>query len=78
MGNRTGKTKKEKRNLSQDTLIMTDHDLLTCIDAKLKGLKDQFDNHLKHHFAITLAACGAGVGAILTTIGTLVVFILTK
>ncbi|KKL50920.1 hypothetical protein LCGC14_2300670 [marine sediment metagenome] len=57
---------------------MTNKELLICIDVKLKELQKQFDNHLKHHFLITLAACGAGVGAILTTIGTLTVFIFTR
>lgn len=58
--------------------MATNKELLVCIDAKLKALKEQFDNHLKHHFIVTLAVCTTGVGAILTTIGTLVVFILTK
>ena len=33
---------------------MTDHDLLVCIDVKLKELKKQFDNHLKHHWMVTI------------------------
>lgn len=37
---------------------MTDHDLLVCIDVKLKELKKQFDNHLKHHWAITIPLIG--------------------
>ena len=40
-----------------------DHDLLICIDAKLKSLKDQVENHLKHHWAITLCALSAAFSA---------------
>jgi len=35
---------------------MSDHDLLTEINIKLEELKEQFSNHLKHHFLFTLAA----------------------
>lgn len=53
---------------------MTDHDLLQRIDEKLDGLIKQFTNHLAHHFWTKLTT----LGAFLTVIGTLVVFILTK
>ena len=33
---------------------MNDHDLLVCIDVKLKELKIQFTNHLRHHFAVNI------------------------
>lgn len=61
--------------------MATNKELLVCIDVKLKALKDQFDNHLRHHdihsqryFLVTLAS----LSATLTVIGTLIVFILTK
>jgi len=44
----------------------TDHDLLICIDAKLKVLKEQFENHLNHHFRYSLMAWGIALGAIVT------------
>ncbi len=34
---------------------MTNKEYLIRIDEKLSGLKTQFDNHLKHHFAISVA-----------------------
>ena len=40
-----------------------DHDLLICIDVKLKGLKEQVANHLKHHWAITIGSLGAAMSA---------------
>ncbi len=52
---------------------MNDHDLLVCIDVKLKELKLQFSNHLKHHFIISMAACGIA----LSTITTLAIYIIT-
>ena len=39
----------------------TDHDILICVEEKLKELKHQFDNHLRHHWAVTLAALSAGI-----------------
>ena len=39
----------------------TDHDILICIEEKIRELRNQFDNHLKHHFAITLVAISAGL-----------------
>ncbi len=40
-----------------------DHDLLICIDVKLREMKTQFENHLKHHWAITMCAFGAALSA---------------
>jgi hypothetical protein len=52
-----------------------DHDLLVCIEEKLKELKVQFGNHLKHHFAITLVAISAGfIGLVNLTIAMAVIF----
>ena len=52
---------------------MDDHDLLVCIDVKLRELKEQFKNHLKHHFIVSMAACGVA----LSTVTTLAIYILT-
>jgi len=46
----------------------TDHDLLICIDAKLKELKKAFDNHLEHHFRYSFYAFTVCVGLIITLI----------
>lgn len=54
--------------------MATNKELLICIDVKLKLLKEQFDNHLKHHFLVTLAS----ISATLTVVGALIVFIITK
>lgn len=43
---------------------MTNRDYLVCIDAKLKELKKQFDNHLHHHLLITIALITVTGGAI--------------
>jgi hypothetical protein len=45
-----------------------DHDLLICIDVKLRELKTQFDNHLKHHAAITICALAAALSALATVL----------
>jgi len=37
----------------------SDHDLLICIEQKVKELQGQFTNHLRHHWAITVAALTA-------------------
>lgn len=42
----------------------SDHDLLICIDAKLRELKNQFDNHLSHHFKATILAWTTAISAI--------------
>ena len=53
---------------------MTNKELLICIDAKLKELKVQFDNHLVHHFRVTLVLLGVTGSAIIT----LLAFLLSK
>lgn len=53
---------------------MTDHDLLTCIDAKLKGLKEQFSNHIKHHWMVTIPLIFITFGSITS----LIIALLTK
>ena len=45
---------------------MTNKEMLVCIDTKLKELKVQFDNHLCHHFRITLILLGITGSAIIT------------
>lgn len=39
----------------------TDHDILICIEEKIKELRHQFENHLKHHWTITLVCLSAGL-----------------
>lgn len=50
---------------------MTDHDLLICIDIKLKELKQQFANHIKHHWMVTIPMIGITFGSIVSLIITL-------
>jgi len=54
----------------------TDHDLLICIEEKIKELKYQFDNHLKHHniYAIALLTItGGAIGSLVIALITLLV-----
>ncbi len=44
---------------------MTNKELLICIDAKLKELKVQFDNHLVHHFRVALVLLSVTGSAII-------------
>ncbi len=44
---------------------MTNKELLMCIDTKLNELKIQFENHLSHHFRITLVLLGVTCSAII-------------
>lgn len=54
---------------------MTNKEYLICIDTKLKELKEQFSNHLKHHIekaraqlAINIALLTIAGGAIVALI----------
>jgi len=53
---------------------ITNREYLICIDAKLKALKEQFDNHLKHHWLVTIPLITITGGAITA----LIVALLTK
>jgi len=44
----------------------SDHDLLICIDVKLKTLTKHFENHLSHHFRYNILAWTIALGAIVT------------
>ena len=48
---------------------LSDHDLLIRIDERVEKLDRCMSNHLKHHWAITLAA----IMALLAAAGTLLV-----
>ena len=50
---------------------MTNKEYLICIDGKLSELKTQFSNHLKHHFAVSIALLTITGGAIIALIVTL-------
>jgi len=43
-----------------------DHDILICLEVKLKELKADFENHLIHHFRYSIMAWGVALGAIVT------------
>lgn len=43
-----------------------DHDILICLEVKLKELKIDFENHLIHHFRYSIMAWGVALGAIVT------------
>lgn len=45
---------------------MTNKELLQCIDRKLNELKKQFENHLIHHFRVTLVLLSVTGSAIIT------------
>ena len=45
---------------------ISDHDLLIRIDERVKKLDRCMANHLKHHWAVTLAAVTAVIAAILS------------
>lgn len=49
-----------------------DHEILICIEVKLKELKSQFDNHLKHHFLLSLTALSMAGAAIVALIVALI------
>ena len=54
----------------------TDHDILICIEEKVKELKFQFTNHLKHHNFYTLALLtitGGAIGSLIIALITLLV-----
>ena len=47
---------------------MNDHDLLICIDTKLKDLKEHFENHLSEHKKYMYFAFTTTIGLIITLI----------
>lgn len=47
---------------------ISDHDLLIRIDEQVKKLDRCMTNHLKHHWAVTLAAITAMLSAVLTAV----------
>ena len=54
----------------------TDHDILICIEEKIRELKHQFDNHLRHHniYAIALLTItGGAIGSLLIALVTLLI-----
>ena len=46
--------------------VVSDHDLLIRIDERVKTLDRRMVDHLKHHWAVTLAAAIAVLSAILS------------
>jgi len=51
-----------------------DHDILICLEVKLKLLQKSFDNHIKHHWLITVPLIVVSLGSVLS----LVITLLTK
>jgi len=47
---------------------ISDHDLLIRIDERVTNLHACLKDHLKHHWAVTLAAAAAVISAILSWI----------
>ncbi len=45
-----------------------DHDLIITIDVKLDELKNQFSNHLKHHWAITITLLSITLTSLISTL----------
>jgi len=43
----------------------SDHDLLVCIEVKLKGLEKQFNNHIVHHWAVTIPVLVIALGLLI-------------
>lgn len=52
---------------------VNDHDLLIAMQQDICWLKKMMSNHLAHHWCTTVAVAGA----LLTAIGTLVMYIVT-
>ena len=46
----------------------SDHDLLICIETKLKDLQKHFDNHLSTHAKYTYLVIASTVGAFVSLI----------
>ncbi|GAH07233.1 unnamed protein product [marine sediment metagenome] len=46
---------------------MTNKEYLICIDTKLSSLKEQFSNHIKHHWMVTIPMIGI-TGAAITAL----------
>jgi len=49
-----------------------DHDLLIRIDERVEKLDRCMTNHLRHHWAVTMTALAAALGAVLSLLVALV------
>lgn len=43
----------------------SDHDIIICLEVKMRELKEQFDNHLQHHFRYNVMAWGIALAALI-------------
>lgn len=44
---------------------MNDHDLLMRMDEKLDGLSEQFSNHIRHHWMVTIPVLIIALGLLI-------------
>ena len=44
--------------------MIDDHDLLVRMDEKLDGLSKQFNNHIRHHWLVTIPVIVIALGLI--------------
>ena len=58
---------------SQNEKVPTDHDLLVSVSKDIEWLKKIMSNHLAHHWILTVCVAGA----MLTALGTLIMYIIT-
>jgi hypothetical protein len=58
--------------------IMSDHDLLVALNVKQDSLEKQFTNHLQHHWAVTMAACGAALTGAVGFIFSLIILLIKR
>lgn len=61
-------SEKKKRRAKPFYPAMSDHDLLIRIDERQTTFEDTLDKHLAHHWATTLTAVTAVLGAALTIV----------
>ena len=47
---------------------MSDHDILIQVNVKLDELKKQFDNHLKHHWAISVTLLSITITSLISVL----------
>jgi hypothetical protein len=54
----------KRKILPAEYNMMKDHDLLVELMVGYDNLKDEFQNHLKHHFIVTTIALSAALSGI--------------
>lgn len=64
--------------MNKNKTTESDHDILIEVRTIVTLLSSHFNNHLKHHWAVTIAALSAAVMGLVSFITGLIMFLISK